>query len=94
MQVHGPENCPRRCSECPEGKHHWLEQFPNPDDEDDELRDHPATVAGLVAFCVCKHCDAWTSDIDEAMGYDVVFDSSTADEKAEEEIGDDEYGLW
>lgn len=45
-QVHGPQACPRRCSEC-EGKHHWLEQSIDPDDAEwvDEFKsDHPGLL--------------------------------------------------
>lgn len=51
--VRGPENCPRRCSECPDGKHHWLIMtFPGclePGDDDwEESLNHPAVQEWLT----------------------------------------------
>lgn len=56
FQIFGPERCSRRCSECPDGNHHWMEHF------DDE---HVAHLKhGLLIWYACKHCDAWSPDIE------------------------------
>lgn len=63
--VHGPEKCPRRCSVCPDGNHHWLEEFacePGCDScgDDECSRWHEASaVYGQDCWYVCKHCSAW-----------------------------------
>ena len=51
--IRGPQKCPKRCSECPHGDHHWLTvTFPGCLDEecDDwkESLNHPAVQEWLT----------------------------------------------
>jgi hypothetical protein len=69
--IYGPLKCPRRCSECPDGNHHWIPTCVPPkgevDLDDEEMLTDPHNVKawenGLEVFCGCKHCDAITDDM-------------------------------
>lgn len=54
---HGPEDCPRRCEACPDGKHHWMPEAA------DEFYYGPVVdpfeFAKQDMVHVCKHCSAW-----------------------------------
>lgn len=71
----GPERCPRPCSECPEGEHHFSDAMiemaddgrgveEDATDDADKAREQ-ATAAGCAAWYVCKHCDAWQEYTDD-----------------------------
>lgn len=72
MKVNGPQTCPRPCVDCADGKHHWLPEcidLDNPTDDDRE--DYAQQIAaGVAVFAICRHCDAWTDDVDVALGLD------------------------
>ena len=62
--IQGPPKCPRRCSQCPDGNHHWLTAFVHADPGDDdyeEAMNHPAVRAGHgeTGWLQCKHCPSW-----------------------------------
>lgn len=76
----GPARCPRPCSECRDGAHHFCEVDIQPvfaltdsDDGFDEeeleevqtLRKHPAHLAGCESWYECRHCDAWMEASDD-----------------------------
>lgn len=67
-------NCPRKCTECPEHTHHWMEKSVC---EDDQLCDPDGSYSAIIEdwkqwreedphgapfgpiAWVCKHCSAW-----------------------------------
>ncbi len=51
----GPTMCPSPCSECT-SDHHFSDAMV---DFAEELPEHEAAVAGIVAWFTCKHCEAW-----------------------------------
>ncbi len=69
-RLHGPEKCPRTCSEC-SGRHHWIDTGFDPtcEDPDDEMDDGTARAVldydrrhgteHALAYFACKHCPAW-----------------------------------
>jgi hypothetical protein len=53
--IQGPQKCPRRCSECSDGNHHWMiTTFPGCLDEEcddwEEAKSHPAVQEWLAAL--------------------------------------------
>lgn len=54
----GPEECPRRCTECAgePGEHHFSEAMVENGHASPE---HEAAKMGIEAWYECKHCDAW-----------------------------------
>lgn len=85
--IQGPQKCPRRCTQCPDGNHHWMIVcFPGclePGEGDyDEALTHPAVQAWIAnedpekpecSYFVCKHCEAW-HELTEAMMDDPDFE--------------------
>lgn len=68
FKVHGPEKCPRPCSECPDGNHHFSDYVGFPQHEPG----HEAAVKHhLPSWYTCKHCDAWTPELPACEGIDL-----------------------
>ena len=58
----------RRCAECSQSEHHWL------DNDDFGNLDNPENPASVNAEYVCKHCDALGNECGACSGeggYDV-----------------------
>ena len=53
----GPERCPRTCTDCEPGEHHWLADCVDAGDEPDPrpLEEQDGPFIGYV----CKHCPAY-----------------------------------
>lgn len=67
FKVHGPKKCPRPCSECPDGDHHFSDYVEFPIYEPG----HEAAVKHhMTCWYVCKHCDAWTPELPECEEMD------------------------
>lgn len=91
--IHGTEICPRRCSDCPDGRHHWIED--SVDLEWDDEEHYPVEVAILrydrehgtghaMAYLGCKHCPAWAE-------YDLLEELEQEEDDAAEIIMEVEY---
>lgn len=68
--IQGPQKCPRRCSECSDGNHHWLTvTFPGcltPEDDDwHECVSHPAVQLWIAQ----KGRDINLENIDDNVTY-------------------------
>lgn len=61
----GPEKCPKPCVDCEGERHHWIEVVPDLDNPDNAAQ-VAMVAAGVIAGYACKHCDAWTEELDEA----------------------------
>lgn len=69
FKVHGPEKCPRPCSECPDGNHHFSDYVGFPYSEPG----HEAAVKyHLPCWYTCKHCEAWTPELPKCEEVDHV----------------------
>ncbi len=52
----GPLNCPKPCSMCADGGHHWLPRT--------ESYDHGTDSLECDMWYECKHCDATCCDVE------------------------------
>lgn len=74
--------CPRKCTDCRDIPHHWMEESYDPDDPDKEndplrpaiiwdwvkwCRDNPAQAPCAPIVWRCKHCDFWMRSLGECQ---------------------------
>ncbi len=64
------DKCPRPCSECADGLHHWLEQCCDDDGKP------------ITPRYECKHCDALAGHCDECGGAALPYPSDLCGECA------------